>query len=301
MKNRRTILATATLLILVSAPSQAAKTGPTSTPQITCAGATQASINVHVCAGATGAPAGFSIQWMTASDYASNGNAWYLSDDPRLGKASFSGNANLSRYNLAAGECVTVNIGDLLFDNGASTNNTGALSCGTEYVFRSFAHATSTINRSDFTDHLFCSTLPCGNAGGCTSPPNYWRSYNPQACVTNPGTILCVDWPVSSLTLGTITYTVDQLVAILNTPASGNGLIALAHQLIAAKLNIANGANPSAVNATIAAADASIGALVVGTDFLDPGVTAAYTTTLANYNEGAIGPGLCAPPDPGQD
>jgi len=70
----------------------------------------------------------------------------------------------------------------------------------------------------------------------------------------------------------------------------------LAHQLIAAKLNIAAGADGSAVSGAIAAADALIGDLVVppvGTDTLQPADTGALTTTLANFNEGATGPGHC--------
>lgn len=305
IKNCRWMAVAAAVLTLASAPAQAGRTCKMSTPQMSCAGATQASSTLHVCGGATGAPAGFSVQWMRAADYAANGNAWYSADDPRLCKASFSGNANASRYDLGPGECVAVNLGDLLFDNGASTNCPAALACGTDYVFRSFAHATSRLSRSSFTADLSCSTLACGQpGGGCTNPPDYWRNANPPACVTNPGGPLCIDWPVTSLTLGTVSYTVEQLVAILTTPASGNGLIALAHQLIAAKLNIATGADGSAVAATIAAADGLLGGLVVppvGNDSLAAGVTAAYTTTLATYNEGAIGPGACIPPDPGQD
>ena len=300
----RAAVAAAAVLLLVSALAQAGKVGQMSTPEMSGAGATQASTTLQVCGGATGAPAGFSVQWMTAADYAANGNTWYTSDDPRLCKASFSGNANLSRYDLGSGECVTVDLGDLLFDNGASANCLAALACATDYVFRSFAHATSTLSRSEFTADLSSSTLACGHGGGCTSPQDYWRYFNPPACVTNPGSQLCIDWPVTSLTLGTVFYTVEQLVAILKTPAAGNGLIALAHQLIAAKLNIATGADGSAVAATIAAADSLVGSLVVppmGNDSLAPGVTAAYTTTLATYNEGAIGPGACIPPDPGLD
>jgi hypothetical protein len=305
MKNLTWRVAAAAVLALASAPAQAGKVARTSKPTISAAGATQVSTVLQVCGGATGASAGFSVQWMTAADYAANGNIWYPSDDPRLCKASFSGNANVSRYNLGPGECVTVNLGDLLLDNGASTNCLAALTCGTEYVVRSFAHATCGLSRSDFTPNLSLSTLACGqNGGGCTNPQDYWRSFNPLACLTNPGSILCIDWPVTSLTLGSVSYTVEQLVAILNTPASGNGLIALVHQLIAAKLSIAAGADGSAVTATIAAADGLVGGLVVpplGEGYLDEGVTAAYTATLASFNQGAIGPGACIPPDPGGD
>ena len=74
-------------------------------PVITCGTATQTSINIVVTAGASGAPAGFSLQWMTLAAYVANGNSW--SDTVNLCKGSFSGNANLSRYNLAPGESVT--------------------------------------------------------------------------------------------------------------------------------------------------------------------------------------------------
>jgi hypothetical protein len=47
----------------------------------------------------------------------------------------------------------------------------------------------------------------------------------------------------NSLVIGTVQHTADQLCSIFNTtPAGGNGLVSLAHQLIAAQLNIANGA-----------------------------------------------------------
>ena len=186
---------------------------------------------------------------------------------------------------------------------GLSTNCATALVQGTGYVLRSFAHAACTRNRSDFTSNLSCSTLPGGQGGGCTWPQDYWSNANPLACVTNPGSALCIDWPVTSLALGTVSYTVEQLVAILRTPGSSNGLIALAHQLIAAKLSIAAGADGSAATATIAAADGLVGGLVVpplGDGYLDSG-DAADAATLASFNEGAIGPGACIPPDPGED
>ncbi len=123
---------------------------------------------------------------------------------------------------------------------------------------------------------------PC--SGGCTLTQGYWKNHENN-------------WPVTVLTLGTITYTQEQLLAVLGQEATGNGLVTLAHQLIAAKLNIANGADPSAISATITAADALIdGNLVppIGLGFLAPSLTSALTDTLAKYNEGTIGPGHCA-------
>jgi hypothetical protein len=269
-------------------------------PVLSCDTSTQVSIYIHVCAGASGAPAGFTVQWMTAADYAAAGSIWPgCTTDPLTGietcggqcDASFSGNANLSRYNLAAGQCVTVDIGEFLFDSGASTSCPNALLCGTEYVFRAFAHANSSLNRSDFTANLSCPTLPCSHDPGCTLTQGYWKTHGPSPTGNNVD-----EWPVSWLMLGTVTYTDLELQAIFDTSAAGNGLIALAHQLIAAKLNVANGSDDTAIAADIAAADALIGDLVVppvGSGYLPPSVTSGLTTSLASYNEGATGPGHC--------
>ena len=292
-------LALSAVFTLGAVAAWAGKPAPPATkmslPTITCGDSTQTSINVTVCAGATGAPAGFTIQWETAADFAlhgwSDGNATYCD-------ASFSGNANLSRYNLAPNTCVTVDVGEFLFDNGASTTCPLALSCGTSYVFRAFAHANSSLQRSDFTGNLTCSTLPCGSGGGCTLTQGYWKTHNPTGGCADPTSPLCITWPASDLTLGSVDYDVPSLVAILDLPAQGNGLVALAHQLIAAKLNIAGGSDGSAVAQAIADADALIGSLVVppnGSGYLAPSTTSTLITALTNYNEGATGPGHCTP------
>jgi hypothetical protein len=280
----------AVLAILILIPSIAVAAKPKmDTPTLLCGGSTQTSISIQVVAGATGAPAGFTLQWMTAEQYALGG--W---SQLALGigcDGSFSGNANLSRYNLGPNEVVTVNVGELLFDQGTSTSCPEALTCGTQYVFRAFAHATSALQRSTFTPDLTCSTLPCASGDTCTFTQGYWKTHGPTPTGNNSH-----EWPVSQLQLGTVTYTEVELQAILDTAASGNGLIALAHQLIAAKLNVAKGADPTDVQDAITAADALIGGLVVppvGAGFLKASVTSALTTILTNYNEGATGPGHC--------
>jgi uncharacterized repeat protein (TIGR01451 family) len=119
--------------------------------------------------------------------------------------------------------------------------------------------------------------------GGCTFTQGFWKTH-PEA------------WPVSSLSLGTVSYTSDELEAIFNAPVAGNGLISLAHQLIAAKLNIASGADPSAISQAITDADAMIDGLVVppvGSGSLAPGDTSDLVDALTAFNEGATGPGHC--------
>lgn len=260
------------------------------------ASATQASINVRVTAGsATGAPAGFTLQWMSAAAFAANGNRWAASQ--QLCQASFSGNANRSRYQLAPGQSVVVSVGEMLFDNGASTNCGQALSCTVQdYVFRAFAHATSTQQRSAFTAATSCSTLPCRAGANCTYTQSYWRTHGPVPVSNNQN-----QWPLTSLTLGTMVYTDLQALAILNTPADGNELLTLAHQLITSKLNLAKGADSNGITDYIVSADAQIGSqdiLAASTATPVPGAHFEAMTTLtqplSSYNEGATGPGYCA-------
>lgn len=259
----------------------AGKVGTMSTPTLSWTGSTAVTISLLVTAGATGAPAGFSLQWVEASQFATTG--WPASDDPLLCKASFSGNAQNSRFNLAPGGSTPVEVGNLFDEEPGVSFNCDELKCGTEYVFRAFAHATRDLNRSEFTPNLTASTLPCTPNAGCTRTQGYWKNHAEA-------------WPVSTLQLGSNTYSAAQLLSILNTPAQGNGLLSLAHQLIAAKLNVASGADPSALGTAIADADALIGSLQIpptGSGFLAPSLTSGLTTTLDQYNNGATGPGHC--------
>jgi hypothetical protein len=49
-------------------------------------------------------------------------------------------------------------------------------------------------------------------------------------------------WPVTELTIGGTTYSDAELCTNLNMPGGGNAVLILSHKLIAAMLNIANGA-----------------------------------------------------------
>ena len=250
-------------------------------------------IALNVTAGQSGAPTGFSIQWMTLANYVALGNQWPSTSEvpnaqaPSFCKANFSGivpSSGCIPYNLGPGQSVTVVIGDdSLYDNcAASSPCSGApLLCNTAYVFR--ASALDSTGQLRVTETITCATLPCVGGGSCTYSQGYWRNH-PDA------------WPVTSLTIGTVTYQAAELMAILDTPARGNGLVIMAHQLIAAKLNIANGADPSAVQQTVTDADDMIAALVIppiGNGYLPPSQTGNLTETLTEYNEGTIGPGHC--------
>ena len=96
---------------------------------------------------------------------------------------------------------------------------------------------------------------------------------------------------MNQLQLGNHTYKQQQLQSILEQPVRGNGLVLLARQEIAAKLNIANGAEGSCIAQSLADADSLIGDLIippVGDGFLR---STSYERTLTLYNQGS----LCAP------
>jgi hypothetical protein len=121
---------------------------------------------------------------------------------------------------------------------------------------------------------------------GCTFTQGFWKNH-PDAWVLPGGT----------LAVGDVNYTKAQLLDILHTPPAGNGLITLAHQLIAAKLNFLNGAAAAGVLDTIGLADAAISSQVippVGTGFLSPSSVSSLVDMLDQFNEGIIGPGHCS-------
>src|SRR5687767_12302346 len=107
----------------------------------------------------------------------------------------------------------------------------------------------------------------------CVKTQGYWKNHEEA-------------WPVSSLTLGSTSYSKADLLRILRMPVSGNGLISLAHQLIAAKLNVANG-GATTISGAIADADALIGGLVVppiGSGYIVPKTASPLVGRLDGYN-----------------
>ncbi len=99
---------------------------------------------------------------------------------------------------------------------------------------------------------------------------------------------------MTQLQIGNRTYDRLELELILESESHLNGVVALAQQEIAAKLNIASAAEASCIMQTLSEVDSLIGNLVVppvGHGFLNPHVVAAYVSTLRLYNEGY----LCAP------
>lgn len=118
--------------------------------------------------------------------------------------------------------------------------------------------------------------------GDCTLTQGYWKTHDAA-------------WPVDALVIGGQSYSKAELLELLWTPVAGDGSLLLAHQLIAAMLNVANGATPTTA---IADADAWMAANADADGRLPYGglpsdEVSALGDALAAFNEGATGPGHC--------
>jgi hypothetical protein len=99
---------------------------------------------------------------------------------------------------------------------------------------------TATDAASNSVSCSFTVTVTASNR--CPLGSGYWKTHASL-------------WPVSQLTLGTITYSNTQLLSILNNPTVADASVILARELIATLLDTANGSNPIPIASTVADAD----------------------------------------------
>lgn len=277
--------ATFLALVVFAATAIAAPLDP---PTATVVSAGHGKARLTITAGPSGAPGGFEVCYMPADLYAARGGwpatGWWPEESwvtyTGIGTLNAWGSAQVD-FKLGPGQSVDVEIGDAFDESGVSGTTSGELDDATNWVICVFAVAGGGYTRSAYSANVTGSTTAQGE--GCTYTIGYWKNHAGA-------------WPVSSLTLGSVSYSAAQLMSILNQPTAGNGLVSLARQLIAAKLNVANGANPTAIAAGIASADALIGGLVVppvGAGYLAPAATSGLTQILDDFNNGVTGPGHC--------
>jgi hypothetical protein len=136
-----------------------------------------------------------------------------------------------------------------------------------------------------------------GGAGGgdsvntaCTYTQGYWKNHASA-------------WPVKSLTIGGVSYSEQQLLDLFDTAPTGDASIILAHQLIAALLNQANGAPASAAvqqaineaQAWMVANRGSNAGLPYAVDAASAAgqQATALTQTLDDFNSGLAGTPHC--------
>lgn len=127
-----------------------------------------------------------------------------------------------------------------------------------------------------------------GDNGQCPKSQGYWKNHG-------------ANWPVTSLTLGSQAYSQAELLALLNSEVSGDASLNLAHQLIAAKLNVAQGFSGDPVSATIAQMDGILagypGSLPysVAPSSAEGQVMVTGAGILDSYNNGQLGGCLNTP------
>jgi hypothetical protein len=182
--------------------------------------------------------------------------------------------------------CVPSNPGPFPFMDTGSVSFTKAITnvsaaCESEFAVTNIAtlvtHDTETPSSTDTTLAGITTPVCSPLIVGCTYTIGFWMTH-PEA------------WPVDALTLGTVSYTQDQLLQILSQPVMGNGLVQLARQLIAAKLNVETEATtPAGVANDITSADLLIGNLgrpACWDRYLAPGKTSSLVASLDVYNNG---------------
>jgi len=246
-------------------------------------------VDVTVTAGPSGAPNGFTIEWMTKAMFDQLGDWPADPADPNIQSAIFLGTPTLNTVDgtrtflLNPGDVAIVQLGDIFDETGIMSANRDELHSGTEYVFRVKANGDpgvtggtgSLLPASPYSLTQSATTIPHDDLQDCVHTQGYWKNHPEK-------------WPVSSLKVGTIIYTKAQLLLIFDEPAAGNGLISMSHQLITAKLNVLSGAVVTAViTNAIATADAMVGNRIIppiGGGFISPSVTSNLNDVLEQFN-----------------
>lgn len=287
----------ASIALLVLATAAFAAEAELDAPAVDQADEATTIIHLNVTAGGSGAPNGFTIEWMPRITFDQIGGWPEDPNDPRIQSAIYLGSPSLNTiegttsFLLGPGQSAKVEIGDIFDETGVIATNSAEMAVGTEYVVRVRANGdgeltgggsgvvagdpTHLISPSTYSSTYNCRTKQNDGLEECVHSQGYWMTH-PSA------------WPVNNLRLGNVIYTKVQLLAIWANPAAGNGLISLAHQLMAAKLNMIVGAQaPAAVTSAVAAADALISTRIIppiGTGFLAPSATSALNDTLEEFN-----------------
>jgi hypothetical protein len=127
---------------------------------------------------------------------------------------------------------------------------------------------------------------------GCTLTQGYWKTHSKYGPAPYDATWALIGEDTAFFSSGKTWYQ-----AINTSSAGGNAYYILARQYIAAKLNLAGGASSTpAVSSALAWADGFF-ASHTPVSPLSKALRAqvvAYAGTLADYNQGDIGPGHCS-------
>jgi hypothetical protein len=236
------------------------------------------------------------------------------------GTTSFSATAPIT-FSTTPNELIdeTVNVSDDLYGTlgTATAGNAASLTkfysrtigpystCGTNPVDTIVNTASFVAVDTGTTGTDTATVFVTVSCGGCTHTIGFWKTHA-GFTGNNPDLVT----PLLPIWLGTPgglksieVTTAAQAVALLNLSSdASNGINRLYAQLLAAKLNIKSGADPSAVASIISLADAVLAQYNAADWNSLPAQLKndiiSWATTLDNYNNGIIGPGHCSESSP---
>jgi hypothetical protein len=138
---------------------------------------------------------------------------------------------------------------------------------------------------------------------GCTYTQGYWKTHvnyapKPQFSKKRDATWDLIDNGALLNENATFFLSGKTYIAVMWTPPAGNVYYNLAHQYIAAKLNVLDGASGAVIAAELAQAEALFTQYAPGANYWKNNTNKATVTALAGklaaFNEGTIGPGHCS-------
>ena len=204
---------------------------------------------------------------------------------------TLSAGANFVSAVSSQGSCiesagtVTCNIGALAKD--ANANITILVTATTAGTITNTASVISGVCDPNADNNTVTQETTVNSPNKCPLPVGFWKN--------NPST-----WAVNTLSLGNQSYIQAELLTLLNTAPRGDASVIVSRQLIAAKLNLANGSNPVPVSITIADADRLLASFSgklpynVATSSLIGQSMTSDANVLETYNNGILTQG-CVP------
>ena len=169
--------------------------------------------------------------------------------------------------------------------------------CGEYKFINTASFVTNDTDTTDSSSWTVTVNVPCG--GGCTLTQGYWKTHSEFGPAPYDDT-----WAQLSSGASTAFYQSGKTYyeVLWTPPQGGNAYYVLAHQYIAAQLNILNGADPSAAQVAFDAATTLFNKYTPDQVAAAKGKTGndlrsqftSLATVLDNYNNGLIGPGHCS-------
>ena len=231
------------------------------TPVIDCIRSTDNTLTLSICAGTTGAHAGVWVQYfpLAAGMACADLTTWPTTGWLQVRPGPFTPN-----------QCMDLTLNNLL--------------PGRLYAIRAQAlFCCPPLNcPSTWTAILCCETATDGGPGAtCVQTMSWWRTHQ-------------ASWPVTTLEIGSLTYTPSQLMIALNRSTTGNALAQLVKQLIAVELNLAAGTDETAIISAVVQANTLIGSLNITMGYVATNTPLGQqmlllAAQLELYNQGLMG------------